>query len=208
MKIKLILTALLLFAGISLSLKWSNASESNTPASTDTQTYRSVGVIKATDLDADRVTVDHEEIPGYMSPMEMNELMADRKILAGLKVGDKVEFEILRTGSKVVYTKFTKIGEGALVSGFEIYTANCAECHGAKGEGAKKGIPFTSGHALDHSEADFIKTVANGKAKGKKKEMPAFRNTLTKDEIVAVVKFIREDIQKGIERPKKQGHSH
>ena len=205
MKIKLILTALLLIAGISLSLNWSKASESNSPASVDTQTYRSRGVIKAVDTDADRVTVDHEEIPGYMSRMEMNEMVSDHEILNRLDVGDKVEFEILRTGSKVVYTKFTKIGEAALRSGSETYAANCAECHGVKGEGAKKGIPFTSGHALSHSEADFIRTVTNGQATGKKK-MPAFRDKLTKDQIAAVVKFIREDIQKGITKPK--GHAH
>lgn len=208
MNIKLKLTVLLLFIGISMGLYWLKTSNTEATTSVDTQTYRSVGVIKATDIDTDRVTIVHEEIPGYMDPMEMNEMVSDHEMLAGLRVGDKVEFELLRTGSKIVYTKFTKIGEVALVSGSEIYAANCAECHGAKGEGAKKGIPFTSGHALDHSEADFIKTVTSGKAKGKKKEMPAFRDKLTTEQIREVVRFVREEIQKGVKRNENHKHGH
>lgn len=172
----------------------------------ETQTYRSVGVIKRVDKDKGLITVDHEDIPGYMSPMEMTEPVAEPALFDSVKAGDKVEFEILRTGSKIKYTAFNKIGEFAFVKGNDIYTANCAECHGAKGEGADNGIPLTSGHALDHSEADFIKRVTNGKAKKKDKEMPAFRDELTADQIAAVVKFIREDMQKGLTR--NEGHKH
>lgn len=182
----------------------SNANTSSQPV--ETQTYRSVGVVKRVDKEKGLITVDHEDIPGYMSPMEMTEPVAEPALLEVVKAGDKVDFEILRTGSKIKYTAFNKIGEIAFVKGSDIYTANCAECHGAKGEGASKGIPFTSGHALDHSEADFIKTVTNGKAKKKDKEMPAYRDKLTPEQIAAVVKFIREDIQKGITR--NEGHKH
>lgn len=181
-----------------------NANTSSQPV--ETQTYRSVGVVKRVDKEKGLITVDHEDIPGYMSPMEMTEPVAEPALLEAVKAGDKVDFEILRTGSKIKYTAFNKIGEILFVKGSDIYTANCAECHGAKGEGASKGIPFTSGHALDHSEADFIRTVTNGKAKKKDKEMPAYRDKLTPEQIAAVVKFIREDIQKGITR--KEGHKH
>jgi len=152
------------------------------------------------------ITIDHEEIPGYMSPMEMTEPVADAALIESVNAGDKVDFQILRTGSNIKFTAFTKTGEVAFVAGSDIYTANCAECHGAKGEGAEKGIPFTSGHALDHSEADFIKTVTHGKAKKKDKEMPAYRDKLTAEQIDAVLKFIRGDIQNGI--PKSKRHDH
>lgn len=174
--------------------------------SADSQTYRSVGVVKAVDVAAGKVTVDHEDIPGYMAPMEMNEPVADATLLTQVKPGDKVEFEILREGSKVKYTKFTKIGEVALNAGATLYATSCAECHGDKGQGADKGIPFTSGHALDHTEADFIKTVTDGKSKKKDKEMPAFRDKLTLEQIKEVVRFVREDIQKGLKR--NEGHKH
>lgn len=175
-------------------------------ASADSQTYRSVGVVKAVDVAAGKVTVDHEDIPGYMAPMEMNEPVADAALLTQVKPGDKVEFEILREGSKIKYTKFKKIGEVALIDASAIYAASCSECHGDKGQGAPKGIPFTSGHALDHTEADFIKSVTNGKPKKGEKEMPAFRDKLKPEEITAVVKFVREVIQKDLKR--NEGHKH
>lgn len=205
-KLLLLITGVLTFSACSTAP--GNNATSNTPPRVETQSYRSVGVVKRVDKEKSLITVDHEDIPGYMSPMEMTEPVAEPSLLEAVKAGDKVDFEILRTGSKIKYTSFNKIGEVAFVTGSDIYIANCAECHGAKGEGAEKGIPFTSGHALDHSEADFIKTVTNGKPKKKEKEMPAYRDKLTTEQIIAVVKFIRDDIQKGIEKPKKHGHSH
>ncbi len=108
-------------------------SNNSTAASPDTQTYSSTGVIKAVDVDGGKVTVDHEDIPGYMSAMQMTEQVADQAILNGLKAGDKVEFEILRTGSKVVFTKFTKIGEVAVVNGREVFETNCGKMSRRKG---------------------------------------------------------------------------
>lgn len=76
-------------------------------------------------------------------------------------------------------------------SGSEIYAASCAECHGKDGEGAEKGISLIKGHALYHSEEDFLNRVTNGK----KDVMPAFRDKLTEAEIAEVVRFVREGIQ-------------
>lgn len=204
MKRILKITTIALFAAAAMSLNCSKAANTTTgPANAvDKQTYRSVGVIKSIDIDTDRVTVDHEEIPGYMSPMEMNEMVADHELLGSIKVGDKVEFEIERRGSAIIYTSFKKIGTVAVVNGGEIYKMNCAECHGGSGEGSKKGIPLTSGHALDHSEAGHIKQVTNGEGN----KMPAFRDKLTPEQIKEVVRFVREDIQKDLKR--NEGHKH
>lgn len=202
-----VIVGLLLFS-TACSVPSGNTSNANTSTALETQTYRSVGVVKRVDMKESVITVDHEEIPGYMSPMEMTEPVAEPALLELVKAGDKVEFGILRTGSEIKYTSFKKIGEVAFVNGADIYIANCAECHGAKGEGAETGIPFTSGHALDHSEADFVRTVTDGKAKKKNKEMPPYRDELTTEQIATVVRFIREEIQKGIEKPKRHGHSH
>ena len=195
--------AVLIFAVISLGINCSgtNNSEANTASNEDKQIYRSTGVITSVDTDGGRVTVDHEDIPGYMPPMEMTETVADRAMLDSIKAGDKVEFDLLREGSKLTFTRFTKIGE--VVNGGEIYKMNCAECHGASGEGAKKGIPLTTGHALDHTETEHIKQVSDGD-RGK---MPAFRDKLTPEQIAAVVKYVREVIQKDI-KPEKRGHHH
>lgn len=195
LSIKCLLT--LSFAALFLN-NCSTAPMNNAVQLADSQSYRSRGVIRSIDLASGKVVVDHEDIPGYMSPMEMNEPVADLKLLDGLKVGDKVEFSLLREGSKVTYTGFTKTG----VDGTEIYRSNCAECHGGSGEGAKKGIPLKSGHALDHSEAEAIKKVTNGDGN----KMPAFREKLTTEQIAAVVSFVRTTIQKDAPASKTKGH--
>lgn len=180
----------------------------STSASIETSTYRTRGVITAIDAAAQKLTVDHEEIPGYMEAMEMSISVAEPAMLDGVTVGDRVEIELSRNGSHLTVTELTRTGVDARVASAEIYRTNCAACHGASGEGADKGIPLTSGHALHHTEAEFIKTVTDGKGTGKSKEMPAFRDKLTAEQIAAVVRYVREDIQKGVEKKAGHGHSH
>lgn len=173
-------------------------------APVDVKTYKSAGVIKAVDKDGGRVTIDHEEIPGYMEPMEMNEKVRDRSILEGISAGDKVEFEIERKGAEITVTKMTKVGTVKLVNGGEIYKTSCAECHGPKGEGAQKGISLVKGHALSHSEAEMVDRVTNGKDK----KMPAFKEKLSTEEIAAVVRFVRDEIQKDASPEDREKHKH
>lgn len=59
------------------------------------------------------------------------------------------------------------------------------------------------GHALDHSEQDFIRQVEYGE----ENEMPAFKDKLSKDEIAAVVKYVREVIQSKADK-KGGGHKY
>lgn len=174
------------------------------PPAEETVTYTAVGVVRKVDLETMKITIDHEDIPGYMSAMEMTEKVPDRKIIASLKPGDKVEFELLRHGSDVTFTKFTKVAEVALNRGAEIYRVNCAECHGANGEGAEKGIPLTKGHALHHSESEHIKQVTFGEGE----KMPPFKDRLSDDELRAVVKFVREELQKNRKHDDSGKHSH
>jgi mono/diheme cytochrome c family protein len=47
-------------------------------------------------------------------------------------------------------------------AGKEAYLANCARCHGDRGQGTAKGIPMTSGHAIAHSADEYIKQIENG----------------------------------------------
>lgn len=204
--IELKIAAILIFVGASLALTCSAPTNPNQNVASPLriQTYKSVGIIKSIDIDTDRVTVDHEEIPDYMSAMEMNEMVADHELLGGLKVGDKVEFEIERKGSSIIYTKFNTIAHVALVDGGEVFKSNCATCHGGNGEGLKKGIPLTSGHALDHTEAEYTEQVKNGEGT----KMPPFRDKLSTEQLAAVVSFVRNTIQAGIPPEKRKGHHH
>lgn len=168
------------------------------------QTYKAKGVVKKIDAETGKLTVDHEDIPGYMSAMEMTEPVKDKAMLETVKVGDRIEFEIERIGSSVVYTQTFASGQTADTGGAEIYKVNCAECHGAKGAGTKKGIPLISGHALHHSEAEYIEQVKNGEGK----KMPAFKDKLSDEEIAEVVKFVRTKLQKSKKRTGGHKHSH
>lgn len=168
------------------------------------QTYTSLGIVRKIDAEGGKITIDHEDIAGYMSAMQMTESVIDKSLLDNIKIGDKVDFEIERTGSKLVITKITKISEIDVLNGSEIYKMNCAECHGGKGEGAKKGIPLISGHALHHSEIEHIKQVTDGEGE----KMPAFKDKLSAEQIAEVVKFLRTEFQKSANREESHKHAH
>lgn len=172
--------------------------------SEEKQTYKAIGVVKSVDTDAGKITIDHEDIPGYMAAMQMNEAVRDAKMLETVKPGDKVEFELERNEAKIIITKLTKIGEVVLLNGGELYKTNCAVCHGGIGEGAPKGISLLKGHAVSHSEKEYIAQVLNGKGK----KMPAFKDKLSAEQIAAIVKFVREDLQKDISAEDRTRHQH
>jgi len=201
---KLLILLIFLAAGAAISCQSNSSGKSFAPTNTaEIQTYKATGVVKNTDADAGKITIDHEEIPGYAGEATgMTETVADAKMLEAVKPGDKIEFELQRTGSKLLITKLSKIGETAITNGGEIYKMNCAECHGDLGEGALQGISLLKGHALKHSEADYIKKVADGK-EDKDKKMPPFKDKLTAEQIAAVVRFIREDLQKAASKDAK-----
>lgn len=88
------------------------------------------------------------------------------------------------------------------------YMQICANCHQEKGEGGmvklegkRLKVPsLLEGHGLEHSDAEFAKQIANG-GDG----MPAFKDRLNTEQINAMVRFIRRDIQAGL-TPKTAGH--
>lgn len=89
-----------------------------------------------------------------------------------------------------------------VMRGGEIYKAHCAVCHGANAEGApnwsRKGAdgkypppPLdASGHGWHHPKSALVQTIQEGTIKlggG----MPAWKGTLTDDDIEAVVAWIQ-----------------
>jgi mono/diheme cytochrome c family protein len=199
-KISVILTFLAISFAFSCGQK-SEPGKTAAPAnSPDIQIYKSVGVVKAIDADAVKITIAHEDIPGYMPSMETPFGVGDARMIETVKPGDKVEFDLERSASNVVITKLNKIGEVA--NGGEIYKTNCAECHGGLGEGAPKGISLLKGHALKHSETEYAAQVTNGEGK----KMPAFKDKLSVEQIAAVVKFVREELQKDVSKEEPMKH--
>jgi cytochrome c6 len=202
-KIKIVIY--MVFAVAIFSTCQNNQQNSSIATNTnDKQIYKAVGVVKLIDLANGKITIDHEDIAGYMSAMQMNEAVGDKSILETIKIGDKVNFEIERTGEKIVIINLIKIGEVVIINGSEIYQTNCAICHGANGEGEKKGIPLTSGHALAHTQIEYIKQVTDGEGK----RMPAFKDKLSADQITAVAKYVREELQKDVTPEQREHHHH
>ncbi len=169
----------------------------------EVETFSSSGTITAIDAGKKEISIDHEEIPGLMSAMEMNFPVKDERFLNDFKTGDRIMFELQKSGDTSILTKITISENTPGANGKAIFLENCAKCHGQNGEGAEKGISFLKGHAVGHPEEDFIKQVNFGE----EGEMPAFRDKLTADEIAAVVKYVRNVIQKDV-RKENSTHKH
>ena len=86
--------------------------------------------------------------------------------------------------------------------GKEVYNANCASCHGPTGEGQpnwkqpdeKGALPApphdSSGHTWHHADGQLLQIIAQGGSMPGS-AMPAYTETLTEAEIVAVLAYIK-----------------
>jgi mono/diheme cytochrome c family protein len=79
-----------------------------------------------------------------------------------------------------------------------IFTKDCVSCHGDTGQGGPVKVegktlkvpPLSSGHALQHSDKDFLEQISKG-GEG----MPAFEKKMTPAEIAEMIRFIRKELQ-------------
>ena len=94
-----------------------------------------------------------------------------------------------------------------VTSGQQIYAQNCASCHGAQGEGQPNwkqqledgtypAPPHTAdGHTWHHGDGTLFQYIKVGGAgmniPNFKSNMPAFEGTLTDEEIVAVISYLK-----------------
>jgi mono/diheme cytochrome c family protein len=88
----------------------------------------------------------------------------------------------------------------ALASARSTYNHTCAKCHKETGDGGvadidgeKLRVPgFKGGHALKHSDAEYVKKINEG-GDG----MPKFKGRITPEQIDGLVRFIRTEFQAG-----------
>ncbi|MCY3733500.1 MAG: c-type cytochrome [Chloroflexi bacterium] len=89
-------------------------------------------------------------------------------------------------------------------TGQQIFASTCAACHGAGGEGAEKWMvrdedgrlpppPLNGeGHTWHHSDGVLYGIVSEGGAGiGFGSNMPGFKDQLTRDEIIAVLEYVK-----------------
>ena len=53
------------------------------------------GIVKGVDPAKQEVTIDHEEIPGFMKGMTMTFPVSDSHLLKGVEPGQEVEFDVV-----------------------------------------------------------------------------------------------------------------
>ncbi|HWS54981.1 MAG TPA: cytochrome c [Pyrinomonadaceae bacterium] len=75
-----------------------------------------------------------------------------------------------------------------------LYRRNCAACHGPDGAGAQVGaltVPsLKQGRALEYTDQQLFEQIFHGRG-----GMPPFKYTLTDEQMRALARFVREDIQ-------------
>jgi mono/diheme cytochrome c family protein len=94
------------------------------------------------------------------------------------------------------------ISAAQLAQGEQVYKANCASCHGLNGEGqpnwrqpdAEGAFPapphHNDGHTWHHADQQLLQIIARGGSMPNS-NMPGYADTLTEDEMVAVLAYIK-----------------
>lgn len=99
----------------------------------------------------------------------------------------------------VIFSGCGRAAESASSPTGEIYRRNCAACHGPDGAGGQAGallIPdLRAKGAREATDARLFERISGGGER-----MPAFRHTLTDEQIRDLVRHIRAEIQSGSER--------
>lgn len=84
----------------------SGSSASSKPAGA--KVYEVTGKVVSLDPATKAVTLDHEDIPGFMKAMTMEFPVADAKVLDGMKAGDAVRGTITADGGSYAVTSLEK----------------------------------------------------------------------------------------------------
>lgn len=86
-----------------------NPSGSSAPSkSASAKVYDVTGKVVSLDPAKKVVTLDHEDIPGFMKAMTMEFPVADAKLLDGMKAGDAVRGTITADGGSYAITSLAK----------------------------------------------------------------------------------------------------
>lgn len=81
----------------------------------------------------------------------------------------------------------TELQAADMFKGRQIYTANCAICHGPTGHAVMPGAPnFARQEAILKPDLALLATIRSGR-----NAMPAFQGMLTDRDIMDVIAFIR-----------------
>lgn len=100
----LVLTATLVATVVAAGCQGSSSS----PTTSNAKVYDVKGKVVSLDAAKKVVTLDHEDIPGFMKAMTMEFPVEDPKVLDGLKPGDAVQGKIKSEGGSYSITSLEK----------------------------------------------------------------------------------------------------
>ena len=86
-----------------------NPAASTLPKGVTSATYHGVGTVEAVNQKNRRLTINHEEIKGYMQAMSMEHYVKDASLLDSIEPGDRVEFTLNDTAGIAVITELKKL---------------------------------------------------------------------------------------------------
>ena len=90
---RLMLLCLLLIALAACGNR-SNSTASGPAAAVQTTSYHSTGIVKGLDPKLPAIEIDHQDIVGLMPAMQMQFPVADKALLNGLAVNDRIDFTV------------------------------------------------------------------------------------------------------------------
>ncbi len=79
--------------------------------------HRGVGVVHEVRPDYGQVLIEHEDIPGLMSAMTMNFAVPDPELLAAMRPGQQIEFNVEFTGKSYRIVDFSVLDAAATAAG-------------------------------------------------------------------------------------------
>jgi protein SCO1/2 len=105
----------LLAALMLLCLAWScGSAPAEKPVQTPApqQTYALKGSVVALDKPGKKLTVSHEDIPGFMTAMTMAYQVKDEKLIESLAVGDQITAELVKEDEQYWLQKIVVVSPG------------------------------------------------------------------------------------------------
>jgi cytochrome c6 len=128
----------------------------------------------------------------FMSPRSSNSCLVGEQ---SCKVEARRAIFSIFLGAAIVLLAFGFVSKAARAAGDDVaekaFKSNCVVCHGADGTGtatgkALKAPDLHSDAAQKLTDAEIAKQISDGK-----NNMPPFKNTLSKEQISALVSYIR-----------------
>ena len=172
--------------------------------------YRSKGLIRGIDAKRREVVLEHDAVPGLMPEMTMTFAVAkeidldrfppDSPVIFGL-VNDPTGFRVVEMTLQAAASNPGPAPSALVAAGQRDYSLYCATCHGAEGNGDGPLAGSLDPVPAKHSDGEYMNSLTDeylfrvvhegGAAVGKSPMMAGWGGTLSDEQILSLVAFMR-----------------